>query len=150
MTMPPQSAPSRGWYADPERPGNERWWTGCEWTEHSVRLQPAGMFGIEYVRSMRPGPNTAAARAMLIGRLALVPFLGSFVLLFIATATGQLVWYALVGVAAIVTIALAIPTIVFAVIGLRRSPALGAKQLSINMLVSASILIVLSLVLFAI
>lgn len=29
-----------GWYADPERPGEVRWWTGSEWTQDR-RVAPA-------------------------------------------------------------------------------------------------------------
>ncbi|MGX5682402.1 DUF2510 domain-containing protein [Schumannella luteola] len=55
MTQP--AAPRPGWYADPEVPGRDRWWTGMSWSEHTAktdRSNPA------YARAMRAGVDSVA------------------------------------------------------------------------------------------
>lgn len=37
-----------GWYPDPQRPGQQRWWDGHQWTEHLAPLAP----------TPGPGPST--------------------------------------------------------------------------------------------
>ena len=36
----PAALPHPGWFADPGVPGQLRWWSGREWTQHVYRLQP--------------------------------------------------------------------------------------------------------------
>jgi hypothetical protein len=37
-----QDSPAPGWYPDPERPGNRRWWDGLAWTDFSEPLNGGG------------------------------------------------------------------------------------------------------------
>lgn len=138
MTTPTGAAPQRGWYADPGNLGHERWWTGSEWSEHTAKVQPAGMFGIDYVRSMRPGPNTSARRAMLLARIGILLFFTTFVLFFVARVTENPSLLPIMNITALVTIAFGIGAIVFGILGSRRSVELGGKAHSISALVSGS------------
>src|SRR5690625_188980 len=47
--------PPPGWYPDPERPGNRRWWDGSTWSEFSEPMGGASPGG--------PGAQPAAAGA---------------------------------------------------------------------------------------
>jgi hypothetical protein len=59
---PDRSAP--GWQPLLERPGYEQWWDGAAWQGRPHREpDPFSAFGPELARSMRPGPNRAAALA---------------------------------------------------------------------------------------
>lgn len=37
-----QGNPPPGWYPDPDRPGNRRWWDGLTWTDFSEPMEGAG------------------------------------------------------------------------------------------------------------
>lgn len=36
---PPDGGPPPGWYPDPQRDGQQRWWNGSRWTEHTAPRQ---------------------------------------------------------------------------------------------------------------
>src|SRR4051795_7806083 len=53
--MAPPSAPA-GWYPDPDRPGEQRWWDGARWSQPSPPPQP------ESSAPVAPSPNAEAIR----------------------------------------------------------------------------------------
>jgi hypothetical protein len=54
--MKATSAPAAGWYQDPSKRHEHRWWNGSEWTPHVITL---GLRSIDYGGD--PEPTTAAA-----------------------------------------------------------------------------------------
>lgn len=58
--------PAPGWYDDPERPGNRRWWDGTAWTDHSEPIAgpgPAGTSGASGTPSGAPAAGGPPAGA---------------------------------------------------------------------------------------
>lgn len=94
--------PPRGWYPDPHTPGRDRWWTGQEWSASTVRT-PRSLFGTDYARSMRLGPDWPARIAQLavVVQLAAV-FIGAAISVRPAAVAGQ-PWAVLPGVVIIIS-----------------------------------------------
>ena len=122
LPLPPDRAPgSPGWYADPDDPARERWWTGTEWT---TALAPVarGPFGPEFERAMRPAVNRVADLARFVS-------FGAIVLLLIAVIDGSLLGPASPSVVAVVALALAFAAgaagAALGFVGARRSETLG-------------------------
>lgn len=126
---PDRSAPS--WQPLLERPGYEQWWDGVEWRGHPHREpDPFSAFGADLSRSMRPGPNRAAAAA----RVGIVATVAAFVLQ-TAVAAGAVTLPGLDPIALTLS-ALAIAALVAAATGvaaavaLRRAPRLGGRAIA--------------------
>jgi hypothetical protein len=75
MIETPAPTPPPGWYADPQFPGTERWWSGRSWT---ANVQPAGraLAGIPYSPQTPDGPTwksiAPAVTAFTFGIISLV------------------------------------------------------------------------------
>lgn len=71
MTSPP-TAPTPGWYDDPNMTGTVRYWDGASWSEH---VAPRGQMGAPRTRSEEQSTNGAV---LVIGWLSsiLLPIVG--------------------------------------------------------------------------
>lgn len=126
---PDRSGP--GWQPLIEKPGYEQWWDGSDWHGRPHREpDPFSAFTPELARSLRPGPNRAAA----VARVGAVATVAGFVLQTVV-ASGAI---ELAGVEALtltlVTIALAasiaVTTAITASVALRAAPRLGGRAIS--------------------
>lgn len=114
-----------------DRPGYEQWWDGAEWRGRPHREpDPFSAFGTDLARSMRPGPNRAAALARAGTGLTLAGFVLQTVI-----ATGAVsipgsdpivLTLASLALAAII----AALTALAAALGLRAAPRLGARAIA--------------------
>ena len=126
---PDRSGP--GWQPLLERPGYEQWWDGAEWRGRPHREpDPFSAFGADLSRSLRPGPNRAAA----IARIGIVATVAAFVLQTVVAAGA-------VTLPSLDPAALTLPALVFAAlvaaatgtaaaIALRRAPRLGGSAIA--------------------
>ena len=126
---PDESGP--GWQPLLEQPGFEQWWDGAAWRGRPHREpDPFSAFSADFARSLRPGPNRAAA----FGRVGIVATLFGFVLQTAVAAE----WIAVDGVQPITltlaALALAaligVATAVAALLGLRAASQLGGRAIS--------------------
>jgi hypothetical protein len=120
-----------GWQPLLDRPGYEQWWDGSAWRGRPHREpDPFSAFGAELARSLRPGPNRAAA----IARWGIGATLAGFVLQTVI-ASG------LIRVAGVESITLTIGALVFsalvagvtgvaAALALRAAPRLGGRAIA--------------------
>ena len=144
--VPPTAAP-RGWYADPQTPGRERWWTGTEWSRYSHRLPLLPeTFGRAYTRAFWAGPNRAARLGANLGIAAWVCLFSGYLVGVVDRGGIPPTLYLVLAVIILVTAASAI---VFAAVGLRRAAELGALGLSIWTMVIASISLIGPVIIFA-
>lgn len=126
--------PPRGWYPDPHTPGRDRWWTGSEWSTATART-PRSLFGTNYARSNRPGPDPAARIANASSIAAIVIAL---VLAVVAALPGAGVWTTVVVVLLVVS---AVVGLVSGIVGLVRSPVHGGRSVSLTAVVVSSIVL---------
>lgn len=133
--VPPQQPyvppPPRGWYPDPQVQGQERWWSGFDWTEatHAASYShPASSLGA-YTRSRWAGLNRAAKYAEYSAGAGVVVFFAWFVVLTLS-ATGNEDVAALKVAFTIFTVALTLATLVFSGLGLARSTQFGGAALA--------------------
>jgi len=126
---PDQSGP--GWQPLLERPGFEQWWDGVAWRGRPHREpDPFSAFSADFARSLRPGPNSAAACA----RAGIVATLFGFVLHTVVGAGAITIEkvdpLALTLSALAVAALLGIATAVAALLGLRAADRLGGRAIS--------------------
>ena len=133
--LPPQQSyappPPRGWYPDPKVQGQERWWSGFEWTEatHAATYShPASSVGA-YTRSRWPGLNRAAKYAERSAGAGVAVFFVWFIIATIDASGSKTVSPGLIAFT-VVTLALVIATIVLGMIGLSRSTYFGGAALA--------------------
>lgn len=71
MTSSPTPLPSPGWFPDPERPGQLRWWDGQQWSEHrsSATVPPAA----DNVRNPMATASLVLGLVSMITNLLLIP-----------------------------------------------------------------------------
>lgn len=120
-----------GWQPLLEKPGYEQWWDGAEWRGRPHREpDPFSAFGADLSRSMRPGPNRAAAFARAGIGFTLLGFVLQTVV-----ATGAIevpgveplvLTLASLGLAAVI----AALTATAAVLALRAAPRLGGRAIA--------------------
>lgn len=145
MTDAPPVLPPAGWYAEPQNPQQQRWWTGAAWGEH-VRPTPApyapapssptstGAPQPDHASEAAPGQTTfdgpAIAGPEPVARRGFFdsPFErpgtprntpGTLSLVFALLPFAVIWWFAPVGL--IVGLALAIASIVFGIVGIARA-----------------------------
>ena len=134
--QPPQQQsyappPPRGWYSDPQVQGQERWWSGFEWTEatHAAAYShPASSLGA-YTRSRWPGLNRTARYAELSAGAGVAVFFIWFIIATIDAGGTRTVSPTLVAFT-ILTLALVIATIVLGTRGLSRATYFGGAALA--------------------
>jgi hypothetical protein len=126
---PDRSAP--GWQPLLDRPGFEQWYTGTAWVGRPLREpDPFSAFGADLARSLRPGPNRAAA----IARWGIIATIAGFVLQTVI-ASGLIVIAGVESVtltiaALIISALVAGVTGVAAALGLRAAPRLGGRAIA--------------------
>ena len=123
--------PPRGWYPDPVVPGQERWWSGFDWTQATHKAafsHPASSLGA-YTRSRWPGLNRAARFAEISAGVGVLMF---FVWFIVATVDASSRGPASVAqlVLLVATAGLVVATIVFGSLGVARSSELGGAALA--------------------
>ncbi len=122
---------SAGWQPLLEKPGFEQWWDGADWRGRPHREpDPFSAFTPELARSLRPGPNRAAAMA----RVGIVTTIAGFVLQTVVASgvimiDGVAPLALTLGAIALAAVA-AIVTAVAASVGLRAAPRLGGRAMS--------------------
>jgi hypothetical protein len=120
-----------GWQPLLDRPGYEQWWDGAAWRGRPHREpDPFSAFGADLARSLRPGPNRAAA----VARWGIIATLATFVLQTVI-ASGLIVIagvdsIALTIGALVVSALVAAVTAVAAVLALRAAPRLGGRAIA--------------------
>ncbi|MEO7121947.1 MAG: DUF2510 domain-containing protein [Lacisediminihabitans sp.] len=128
--------PPRGWYPDTNA-NYERWWNGTAWTDAThLNAALSGFGNPESRRKMWPGVNSSARVARTLGMITYgLPFVSMVILILtiFAPHLGLVIIFVVTGV----DVLLAVLTLVFAIIGLVRSPQLGASSLAGLMIVFA-------------
>jgi Protein of unknown function (DUF2510) len=139
----PLAAPlaPRGWYADPERPSVERWWTGAEWSNYRHRRPGPLSFDPRYTRSYWIGPNSDAGKARNCTQIGGILLLAAVVVacLIGARAVFGAGWEWVLLAALAVSGLLHIGGIIFGRRGLSRADTLGARGASLSSVVVSSI-----------
>jgi hypothetical protein len=144
--------PPPGWYADPENPARERWWSGASWTKFDHRAAKPGLFGEAYARAFWPGANALARRALLLLRIGLV-------LLFVVMATS--IWATAAGVTLTGTVVggfvsmllccvgFGVAGLVFGVRAMGATATLGGGGVAVHSTVASGVLVLWALTLLA-
>lgn len=120
-----------GWQPLLDRPGYEQWWDGSEWRGRPLREpDPFSAFGTTLSRSLRPGPNRAAALARVGIGLTLVGFVLQTVVASGAVSIPGIDATALtLGSLALAAVVAAL-TATAALLGLRAAPRLGGRAIA--------------------
>jgi hypothetical protein len=133
--VPPQQVhappPPRGWYPDPRVQGQERWWSGFDWTEatHAASFShPASSLGA-YTRSRWAGLNRAAKYAEYSAGAGVAVFFVWFVIVTL-NATGFEDVASLRVAFTVFVLALIVATITLGGLGLARSTLFGGAALA--------------------
>ena len=122
MTSP--ALPKAGWFPDPHVPGQERWWTGTEWSAATHRTpSPAWDWMPAYTRAFWHGLNTPALRARIFGTIAILLLLPGVILAFLAPVVAVLIGLAMLALIAV--------TVVFGILALPRAEREGGRGLAI-------------------
>lgn len=122
MTSP--TLPKPGWYPDPHVPGQERWWTGGEWSTATHRTpSPTWDWMPAYTRAFWHGLNRPALYARITGTIAILLLIPGGILVALAPVLAALI--------GLVMIVLIVITVVFGVMALRRAPREGGRGLAI-------------------
>ncbi len=128
---PDLDASGPGWQPLLDKPGYEQWWDGVDWRGRPHREpDPFSAFGPDLARSLRPGPNRAAALARAGIGFTLLGFVLQTVV-----ATGAI---EVPGVEPVVLIlaslalaaVIAALTATAAVLALRAAPRLGGRAIA--------------------
>jgi hypothetical protein len=95
MTSPVPAPPS--WYPDPHVPGQERWWTGAEWSTATHRTpSPTWDWMPAYTRSFWHGLNRPALHARITGTIAVLLLIPGAILVVLAPAVAVLIGAAMI------------------------------------------------------
>ena len=134
--QPPQQPsyappPPRGWYPDPQVQGQERWWSGFEWTDatHAASYSHPGSSVGAYTRSRWAGPNRAAKYAEYSAGAGVALFFVWFIIVTL-DSTGFEDIASLRVAFTIFILALIVATITFGGLGLARAAQLGGAALA--------------------
>jgi hypothetical protein len=126
----PPSAPPRGWYTDPQLAGHDRWWDGTAWTEFTHRNTTLrySLFGAAYARAWWTGPNRAAARSLLMSRIAVLVLIAAVLVLGLIAAGSPITSGVAIGFTAVVVaiFVMGVIALVYGILGVRRADVLGA------------------------
>jgi hypothetical protein len=122
MTSP--ALPKSGWFPDPHVPGQERWWTGSEWSTATHRTpSPTWDWMPAYTRSFWHGLNRPALHARITGTIGILLLIPGAILIVLAPLVALLIGTAM--------LVLVIVTVVFGAQALRRAEHDGGKGLAI-------------------
>lgn len=122
---------SAGWQPLLDRPGYEQWWDGSDWRGRPHREpDPFSAFGADLARSMRPGPNRAAALARAGTGFTLLGFVLQTVVGTGAVGIPGIEPLALTLVSLGLAAVIAGITAIAAVLALRAAPRLGGRAIS--------------------
>lgn len=77
--------PAAGWYADPTTPGQQRWWDGQRWSDHTAPGTPATPVPGDSVPRLA-GFGQRLGAALLDGLIISVPLFGAMSALFVVVA----------------------------------------------------------------
>lgn len=120
-----------GWQPLLERPGYEQWWDGDAWRGRPHREpDPFSAFGPELSRSMRPGPNRAAAFARAGTGFTLLGFVLQTVVATGAVSIPGIDPIALTLASLALAAVIAALTAVAAALALRSAPRLGGRAIA--------------------
>jgi hypothetical protein len=133
--VPPQQPfappPPRGWYQDPQVQGQERWWSGFEWTDATHKASyahPSSSLGA-YTRSRWAGLNRSAKYAEISAGAGVMSFFVWFIVTTIGASGSGTAGAAPVALG-IVTVGLLLATIVLSGFGLARATYFGGTALA--------------------
>ncbi|WP_216851897.1 DUF2510 domain-containing protein [Herbiconiux sp. VKM Ac-2851] len=144
--------PPPGWYADPQDPARERWWSGASWTEFDHRAAKPGMFGEAYARAFWPGANALARRALLLLRIGFVLLLVVLAASYWASAAGATLTGTVVGgfvSMLLCCVGFGVAGMVFGVRAIRASGALGGGGVAVQSTVASAVLVLWALTVLA-
>ncbi|MBX9719605.1 MAG: DUF2510 domain-containing protein [Microbacteriaceae bacterium] len=120
-----------GWQPLLDRPGYERWWDGAAWQGRPHREpEPFSAFGPELARSLRPGPNRAAALARAGTGFTLLGFGLQAVVATGAVSISGVDSIALTLVSLALTAIFATLTALASVLAVRAAPRLGGRAIA--------------------
>jgi hypothetical protein len=122
--MTPSTLPAAGWFPDPHVPGQERWWTGTEWSAATHRTpSPTWDWMPAYTRAFWYGLNRPALWARITGTIAILLLIPGVILAALVPLVAVLIGAAM--------IVLAVVTVVFGILALPRAPREGGRGLAI-------------------
>lgn len=120
-----------GWQPLLDKPGYEQWWDGSQWRGRAHREpDPFSAFGPELSRSMRPGPNRAAALARAGTGLTLAGFVLQTIVATGAVSIPGIDPIALTLGSLALAAVIAALTALAAALGLRAAPRLGGRAIA--------------------
>lgn len=126
---PDQSGP--GWQPLLERPGFEQWWDGLQWRGRPHKEpDPFSAFSADFARSLRPGPNRAAAFARAGIGATLIGFVLQTIVGAGAITIDGIDAVALTIAALAIAALIGVATAVAALFGLRAADQLGGRAIS--------------------
>ena len=136
--------PPPGWYADPQNPARERWWSGASWTEFDHRAAKPGIFGEAYARAFWPGANALARRSLLLLRIGVVLLLIVMVASYGAAAAGVVLAGTVTGgfvSMLLCCVGLGVAGMVFGIRAIRASVVLGGGGAAVQGTVASGVLV---------